>query len=55
MEHFLLTEQESCYAFFLFLFFFFILQLEAIFPCIMELLSPVESGLVFLRGQRKDC
>lgn len=32
-------------------FFFFSLQLETIFVCITELLSPVESGLVFLRGQ----
>lgn len=35
--------------------FFFFFQLEAIFTCIIELLSPVESGLVFLRGRRKDC
>lgn len=31
------------------------LQLEAIFTCIVELFSPVESGLVFLKGQRKIC
>lgn len=34
--------------------FFFFLQLEAIFTGIAELLSPVESGLVFLEGWRKD-
>jgi len=47
MDHFPLTEPALCYAFFL--------QLEAIFSCIIELLSPVESGLVFLKGQWKDC
>lgn len=35
-------------------FFFFSLQLETIFTRVTELLSPVESGLVFLKGQRQD-
>lgn len=52
MEHFPLTESALGSAVFFFL--FFSLQVETIFTCITELLSPVESGLVFLKGQRQD-